>query len=191
MLFEGYFFFSFIVFLCYSLSMISTQAITFEQLRKENLVLQDEVNNLKEQLAWFKRNLFGKRSEKIVSQTNEEQLEFEGFDKIQKIESNEAQTIPDHQRRKPKRNGQDKIRFPADLPVETTVLDIPEEQKVCPETGQAFVKIGEEVTYRLAQTPASYFIKAIVRPKYSVPKNPELGVITAPLPDFLLYTATN
>lgn len=173
--------------------MISIQTITLEQLRKENSTLQDEnstfrneINNLKEQVEWFKRNLFGKRSEKIISTTNEEQLEFEGFDKIQKAENNESKTIPEHQRRKPKRNGQNKITFPADLPVETTVLDISEEQKVCPETGKPLVKIGEEITYKLANKPGSFFIKAIVRPKYSSPKNPELGVITASLPDFLL-----
>ncbi len=34
------------------------------------------------------------------------------------------------------------ITLPADLPVKTIYLDIPEENKICKETGKALVKIG-------------------------------------------------
>ena len=79
--------------------------------------------------------------------------------------------IPAHPRKKPNRNGQDKIILPSDFPVETTVLDLPEEQKVCPETGKPLVKIGEETTHKLVQEPGRYYIKKIIRPKYINPKN--------------------
>jgi transposase len=88
--------------------------------------------------------------------------------------------------RKSKRNGQDKITLPADLPIERQILDIPDEAKVCPETGEPLVKIGEEVTSKLAHKPASFFIKQIVRPKYALPQKSEGGVLTADLPESLL-----
>jgi transposase len=50
----------------------------------------------------------------------------------------------------------------------------------------ALVKIGEEVTRKLAFKPGSYFVKEIIRPKYALPNNPEEGVRTAPLPAALL-----
>jgi len=150
------------------------------------MLLQNEVTILKEQLEWFKRQIFGKRSERIASDLNSEQLTFEGFDNLQTTEEEQQKTVPARTRRKPKRNGQDKITLPPDLPVKTTILDIPEEQKVCPETGEALVKIGEEITHKLAHEPGSYYIKEIIRPKYAHPQKEEAGILTAELPDSLL-----
>ena len=43
--------------------------------RDEKVIhLSQENNYLKEQLSWFKRQIFGKRSERIVSDLNEQQL---------------------------------------------------------------------------------------------------------------------
>jgi transposase len=66
------------------------------------------------------------------------------------------------------------------------LLDIPEEQKVCQETGQPLVQIGVEVSHKLAHEPGSYYIKEIIRPKYAHPLREEAGIFTAPLPDSLL-----
>ena len=79
-----------------------------------------------------------------------------------------------------------KSLFQIDLPVEKQVLDIPEEEKICSETGQPLVKIGEEVTSKIAFKPGSYYIKQIIRPKYALPQNSEGGICTAALPDSLL-----
>ena len=145
--------------------------------------LQNEIIQLKEQLNWFHRQLFGKRSERVVSDINYEQLTFEGFDSPQTDLEKQKEIISAHKRRKPNRNGKDKITLPPDLPVETTILDIPEEQKICKETGQPLVKIGEEITHRLAHKPGSYYIKEIIRPKYALP---EKGILTAELSDSII-----
>ena len=63
-----------------------------------------------------------------------------------------------------------KSPFLTDLPIERQFIDIPEEAKICPETGKPLVKIGEEVTSKLAHKPGSYFIKQIIRPKYAHPE---------------------
>ena len=39
-----------------------------------------EIKRLIEQLEWFKRQIFGKRSERALGNLNEFQMEFEGFE---------------------------------------------------------------------------------------------------------------
>jgi transposase len=158
--------------------------IPLEQHTKEVTNLKNEIIILKEQLEWLKKQLFGPKAEKFKDPQNYVQLTFEGFDKLVTQAEEEKRTVSAHQRKKAKRNGQDKITLPADLPIERQVLDVPEEAKICPETGKPLVKIGEEVTSKLAHKPGSYFIKQIVRPKYGLPNGE--GVLTADLPSTLL-----
>lgn len=148
--------------------------------------LTQKVDLLNEQLNWLKKQVFGQKTDKFIDNQNDNQLCFEGFDKLVSIPSEEKKIIPAHERKKRSANGKDKITFPADLPVESVVLDIPEEAKICQETGTALVKIGEEVTSKLAHRPGSYYIKQIVRPKYAHPRKEEEGVLTAELPESLL-----
>jgi transposase len=172
--------------------MTATEIPSLEQLWAENANLQAKliecnqiIQQLKEQLDWFKRQLFGQRSEKTLGDLDEKQLLLAGFENLESPKE-EEQTIATHTRRKPKREGQDAIVLPPDLPVQRVILDIPEEKKVCQETGQPLVQIGVETTHRLAHKPGSYYIKEIVRPKYVHPKKEEAGIITAELPDSLL-----
>lgn len=160
--------------------------ISLEQHNKEILSLGQEISYLKEQLEWFKRQLFGKKAEPFIDQRSEQQLYFEGFldDILQ--EKPKTTLVPGHERKKPQRDGKDAISFPEDLPVVKQVIDIPEEDKICAETGKQLVKIGEEISSRLAHKPGSYFIKQIIRPKYALPQESEGGVRTAELPDSLL-----
>jgi len=172
--------------------MIETEILSINKLQSENNILHktlierdQKINHLEEQLAWFKRQIFGKRSERVASDLNSEQLTLEGFDRPQASEE-QKKTVAPHTRRKPNRNGQDKINLSPDLPVQTITIDIPEEQKVCQETGEPLVRIGEEITHKLAHKPGSYYIKEIIRPKYAHPKKEEAGILTAELPDSLL-----
>lgn len=172
--------------------MTTAQIVDQDNLQKENVELRSTVAEqnhkiiyLEEQLAWFKRQIFGKRSEKIITNLNEQQLDLEGLEQ-QEHSPEETQTISAHPRKKPNRNGQDKITVPSDLPIKTTVLDLPEEQKVCPETGKPLVKIGEETTHKLVQEPGRFYIKKIIRPKYTNPQKPEAGVFIADPPDGII-----
>jgi transposase len=158
---------------------------TIVSLSHDNGMLTNKNTHLEEQLSWFKRQLFGKRSERVTANLNEQQLTLEGFE-VPKPPEQETKDVPAHTRRKPNRNGQDKITLPPDLPVQTTILDIPEEQKICQETGKSLMQIGVEITHKLAHQPGSYYIKEIIRPKYAHPKNEEAGILTAELPDSLL-----
>ena len=170
-----------------------------ENLRAENLslkqmvvsfkeaieTLQQKCTTLTEQVDWFKRQIFGARSERIAGPFAE-MPDLPGFVYPEAREKVEEKVIPEHTRRKPNRSGKDAISLPEGLPVERKVIDIPEEDKVCKETGEPLVKIGEEITQKIAHRPGSYFIKEIIRPKYVVRKNPDLGVVAADLPESLL-----
>lgn len=147
---------------------------------------RETIQKLEEQLAWLKRQIFGKRSERVVKDLNSEQLIFEGFESLYPSPNEPKKIIPAHERKKSNRNGQDKITLSPDLPVETIILDISDEQKISKETGEPLVKIGVEITHKLAHKPGSYFIKEIIRPKYAEPKREEAGIIIASLPETLL-----
>lgn len=164
--------------------MTAAVVLTPEELQKQNGELLAENFHLKEQNAWLLRQIFGKKSERLVD-ANPEQLKLDGFESAN-TETSKTQTIPSHERKTRIRTGVDTIRLPDDLPVETVIIDLPEEEKICKETGIPLQKIGEEVSHKLAHRPGSFFLKRIVRPKYAHPQQEEKGVMIAPMPDTLL-----
>jgi transposase len=139
---------------------------TNENLQKENLYFKNQNEKLTQELNWLKKQLFGKKSERIIPPSNEEQLYFEGM-KPQE-EPIETQIVKEHKKRKKqKRDGKYKISLPDDLPIKTHLLDLSEEEKICPITKKPLIKIGEETSDKLAYIPGSYYIKRFIRPKYS------------------------
>ena len=172
---------------------MNIQIMPVEQLRQEfsnlesvNFCLQNEVTSLKEQIEWFRRQMFGQRSEKIIDNSHSDQLFLEGFDSLEEKIAEEKKVVKAHSRKKARRDGQDKIQLPDDLPVERTYIDLKTEEKICEVTGKALVKIGEEITKKLAYKPGSYYIKEIVRAKYALPKDSVGGIRIASLPEALL-----
>lgn len=162
---------------------MNTAKTSLEQPLQEVEILKKEIVFLNEQITWFKRQLFGQKSEKLVDAQNAEQLSFDGLEEPSSAEE-KKRLVPAHHRSINKTKGKDKIVLPEDLPVEKQILDLPESEKVCPETGKPLVKIGEEITSKLAHKPGSYYIKQIVRSKYGLPEGE--GVITPELPASLL-----
>ena len=135
---------------------------------------RDEIADLRLQLGWFKRNVFGRRSEKRISgfplpQTS--LFEAAGVD-IGPAEEEEAvdeaaEAPPPARRRrrgpKSRANAVNEagIRFSADIPVRTVVMP-PEEAEEF--SGGELERVGEHVVNRLVQRPASYEILRIVTP---------------------------
>ena len=125
--------------------MTTEQISNTEHLQLENGFLRQEVQRLKEQIEWFKRQFFGKKSEKEVWPKDQLSLfDLIGHKLPEEQPAPQQMPVQAHSRVKPNRNGQDSLSFPEDLPRETTVIDLPEEKKVCPESKVALVKIGEE-----------------------------------------------
>ena len=145
-------------------------------LEGENLVL-------KEQLSWLKKQIFGVKSERIVADLVTQPLLPELGVADQDLKPEPEKEEISYKRKKPSKNrGSDTISFPDDLPVKQVLLDLPTAEKVCPETGLPMVRIGEEISRKLARTPEQFFIKEYVRPKYASKAVPDLGVKSAALP---------
>jgi transposase len=77
--------------------------------------------------------------------------------------------------------------LPANLPREVTIIDLPEDQKVCAPCGNALVKIGEETSERLAIKPFEYYVEKTIRYVYApLCDCPEQTVTSAPVPQRIL-----
>ena len=160
---------------------MNTETISLEKHLSETQSLKEEIAILKEQIAWFKQQIFGRRSEKIVPNDEAQLTLFE----LPEAPEPEKIKIDSHIRVKKPKN-KSSISFPEDIPIERIVYDLDEKKKICQETGKPLVKIGEDVTQKLAHKPGSYFIKEIVRPKYAVKNNIEETVVSAELPNCIL-----
>ena len=154
----------------------------YQTVKQEVVAVKQENSYLKQQLEWFKKQIFGKKSERVIPPAPE-QLVF--FPELEPVQKEETSKVCSHERKRKPHVG-DKIAVPADLPVEREVIDIHSEEKVCKATGEILVKIGEEITRKLAHKPGYFFIKEIVRPKYAAPSK-DAGVEIAPLPSSILH----
>jgi len=148
--------------------------------------LEGENFVLKEQLAWLKKQIFGSKSERIVADLATQPLLPEVALPDQGLEAEPEKEEIAYKRKKPSRKGSDTISFPDDLPVEQVVLDLPAEEKLCPETGLPLVRIGEEISRKLARRAEQFYIKEYVRPKYASKAAPDLGVKSVCLPDAVI-----
>ncbi len=148
-----------------------------EELRIKLSLLEEENRYLKEQLGWFKRQVFGQKSERFIDQLSVNEL-LPGLESSLNELKVEEIIVPPHKRRKKKGGkNQFKLDIPDDLPRETEYKDIPEEKKVDPATGEKLVKVGEDKIEKLAYKEASYYVKEIIYPKYASKKNSLFGVI--------------
>lgn len=73
--------------------------------------------------------------------------------------------------------------IPEDLPREEIFIDIPQNERTCPITGEPFKRMGEEITEKLAFKPGSYYAKRYIRPKYAHPSDSSYGVLCEPMID--------
>jgi transposase len=89
--------------------------------------------------------------------------------------------VPAANRRHPGR-----LPMPEHLERVEIVLDIPEEDKLCPETGKPLKLIGWEISEKLEFRPGKVVVNVFKRPKYGSPDSiaaGDVGVIIAPMPD--------
>lgn len=149
--------------------------------RAEVAIAKEENTHLKKQLEWFHKQFFGSKSERLVPDSPQQLILFPEMTPVSKPKKGK---IAGHERGK--KEPKESITLPDNLPVERIELDLPETEKVCKVTGEALVKIGEEITRKLAHRPGSFYIKEIVRFKYAAPIQKEAGIQIAPLPPTLL-----
>ena len=136
-----------------------------DTLQQMVLTLLGQIDDLNGQLHYLKRQLFGKKSEKLDPQ---QRLLFESL-------YSEVQAKLDQQRQpkspkvKTRKNANHKGRnpLPEDLPREIIEIEPDRDEKVCSECNSEKQRIGEEVTEKLEYVPASFKVKKYVRYKYA------------------------
>lgn len=164
------------------LSLNTENVVLLQQMIQE---LSAQLKQAQEQIAWLKKQLFGKKSERFVG--DDSQLYFPGLDiEATPVQQEEKVPVPAHEKRKAKSTPINTLSFPDDLPTEEVIIDLPEGEKIDLVTGQPLICIGEDVTVKLGKKAASYFIKKIIRKKYAVPGQPEEGIKAADLPDSII-----
>ena len=135
------------------------------------------IAELQHQLEWFKRQLFGEKSERRLLDAPPEQLSLgEGFEASGGADG-PARAVVAHQRRtRAKASREDETPFfdPARVPVERIEVPNPALQGL---DADDFEVIAERSTYRLAQRPASYVILQYVR---RTVKRKDSGAISCP-----------
>jgi Transposase C of IS166 homeodomain len=112
-----------------------------EKLFAENTALKAELENLRAQLAWFQRQVFGARSEKLPADPAAQTT----LGLTETTQAAPAKQTVTYERRTP---APEKRPMPAEvfagLPVTETIEIIPDEVKAQPE---AFEQIGQERTF--------------------------------------------
>ena len=126
----------------------------------ERNALRDEVADLRAQVEWFKRNLFGAGKSETLDAL---QTRLKLYEEAAQPEA----TAPkkeriSYERAKPTKRDLPAERF-KDLPVLETTELIPDAVKADPD---AYERIGEESTFEVKITPPKLWKRTIVRPKF-------------------------
>ena len=143
---------------------------------------QAEISALKQQLDWFKRQLFGRKSEKRIIE-HPDQLDLSALlgETSPPAEPEPTEKIT-YTRRRPKQRSEDDVtdaglRFGPDVPIEVIELSAP--QLEGPEADQYEV-IDHKISRRLAQRPGSYVVLEYRRPVLR--HKPSASLLEVPAP---------
>ncbi len=152
-------------------------------LSRELAAAQQQVDQFKHQLEWYKRQLFGHKSERRVIESDAAQLNLgEAIDQGQGQAAHKQQVIGAHTRsvaRAKPEAGDESLPFfdETRVPVETIELPTPEAAGLAPED---FEVISYKDSYRLAQRPGSYVVLKYRRPVIKL--RASQAIVCAPAP---------
>ena len=131
---------------------------------------------LERQVEWYKRQLFGQKSERLIPQDPRQMTLFE----VPEQEPSETTTIKEYERsarNNPTGVSSDTPRFDDTVPVEEEVI-LPPEVEGLPE--DAYELVGQKVTERLVQIPTQYRIKRTIRLTVKLTETQKLHTAPAP-----------
>jgi len=148
---------------------------TIQLLHSENMQLHNRLTEVEFNLEWFKRQMFGKKSERFASDDETQTMLDLGV-----IEKNDipatTQNITYDRRTSPvkvEKPGHGRSSMPTHLPFVDTIIE--------PQGDLAGLeRIGEEISWYYDMKPGSLFIHRIIRPKYARPDGD--GIVIGELP---------
>ena len=130
------------------------------QMKERLTTLEEENADLRAQVEWFKRNLFG-TGKSATLDALQTRLKL-GEEAAQPGASAQKKETISYERAKPRKRDQPAERF-KNLPVLETTELVPDAVKTDPE---AYERIGEEVTFEVQITPPKLWKHEIVRGKF-------------------------
>jgi transposase len=135
------------------------------QLKADNTALSEQVDTLKNQLDWFKRQLFGRKSEKQIIDNPQQTNLFAGIENPPESPENLTEIKAYTRKSTTQRNGDEVndtgLRFDDSVPQKIIELSAPELQG---DDAEQYDIIGYKETNRLAQQPGSYVVLVYRRP---------------------------
>lgn len=171
-----------------ALEVIAQKDAQIEEIIRKNEALQRQLTTIQHQMEQMLRRLYGRKSEQL----NPNQMMFDSII-LESLKQNAQQAPPEvaapvkPEAVKPRKASQHHGRVPIPEHLERVeiLLDIPEEEKVCPETGEPLKVITIEVSEKLEYRPGKLIVNVYKRPQYALPERPDSfgGVIAAPMPD--------
>jgi transposase len=140
----------------------ATQRLKLAEQSEELRTRSDQIEHLKLLVEKLRRTIFGKKSEKIVVQLQQLELELEELETAQAA----AETIADGVRPEAAPQARPKRKpLPAHLPRQA-VTHTPEHM-CCPDCGGSLKQFGEDVSEQLEYVPESFKVIRHVRPKFA------------------------
>lgn len=126
-------------------------------------LLEEQLTAAMQQIDWFKRQLFGRKSEKQIEENPYQSTLFHG---AEKAEAPPAQAVKAHKRKSQKQSldtdvNDTGLRFDESVPREVIDIDAPE---LTGENADQYEIIDYKETSRLAQRPGSYVVLTYRRP---------------------------
>ncbi len=157
---------------------------------KDDLILKVQQQRDDWEQAYLKlwQQRFAARSERYIASPDQLRIDFgntpDAIDAAAGLAEavEEADLIPAHHRRKPKKKRDDSL--PASLPRYEVVADVTEEQKQCDTHGEKTLlpEAMWDKTETLELTPPSLKVRVTKYPKYACPAEPLCGITSAERP---------
>ncbi len=136
--------------------------------------IENKLSEMSAHYDWLKRQVFGQKSERYIPKDTETPDLF-GLDSSSDVNPQQKE-VAGHTRKSSVRKESVAVSFADTVPRVQNVIELPEEERICPVTGEVMQEFGEDVKEELFCTPAEFYILETVRKKYSSPEAPEAGV---------------
>ena len=150
--------------------------LTKEQLIKEIINLRGTVSFLSQEIAQFKRMIFGQKRERFIPDADQLELFGDNNESAQKIETEDVSYTRKKQVKKQTAHSRNPI--PSNIPRKEIIIE-PEGLDIT-----SMTKIGEERTEELEYEEAKLYVKVYIRPKYVSKKDEKITI--AEMPDRII-----
>jgi transposase len=144
--------------------------------------LTEQVSALQHQLDWFRRQVFGQKSERFAPEPDPSQLHLGETFPVPATPIEKSRAISAHTRRVHQTDGaesSEELTFfdESKVPVQTITLVHADVEGLSPDQYEV---IGEKVTYRIAQRPGAYHVLKYRRPVIKLKATAKILALPAP-----------